>query len=129
MIGLLAIIFMSFGIFAVFTSLGSDKTWTWVCGAISVISFAILLGLAVWSNTCRTYEMHDVTVRLYYLDGSQEVRRFSGLHRDEPYLDCRGRIPFFCAGSVEIPCVSRFETIDERKYEVTGRELLKGGAL
>jgi hypothetical protein len=119
---ILLVFAVAFGMFAIMTIYG-DKAWAKACGAISIVCFVVAIGLGLWSNTCMTHKMHDVDVRLYYLDGSQEVLHFDGLYYGEPHLDCRGRIPFFCAGRVTIPCVSRFEIIGERIYEVKGRDL------
>ena len=113
---------IAFGFLAAMSYLDNNDKLTKMFGTAFGICFALAIGLSIWSGSERIYEMHDVTVRIYYLDGSQKVAHFDGLYDDEPFLWCR-RIPFFKAGDVVIPCVSRFEIIDERTYEMTGREL------
>lgn len=93
--------------------------------SIASLLVVVLLVRALWNCTGRTYRMHDVTVRVYYVDGSQKTIRLNCVSEDVPYIDGRSYTPCFVMGrGKHIPYIYRFDIIEERCYEMTGRELM-----
>ena len=94
--------------------------------ALAAILVLVMIGMVFWNSTGRTYRMHDVTVRVYYVDGSQKTIRLEGVSENIPYIDGRSHTPLFVMGRRygSIPYIDRFDIIEERRYEMTGNELM-----
>ena len=94
-----------------------------VLGMLAAAVMTGLLGYAWYNNTSRVYQMHDVKVRIYYLDGSTRDIALECVSKDIPYIDARSRLPDLVTDRGHIPCVDRFDILEERCYEMTGSEL------
>ena len=123
----MAILFcFAFGglLFAAFIELGCrNYRSATVLGSLAAVVMTGLLGCAWYNNTSRVYQMHDVKVRIYYLDGSTGDIYLERISKDIPYIDARSRLPDLVTGRGCIPCVDRFDVLEERCYEMTGTEL------
>ena len=93
------------------------------CGVLAAMVLIGLLSYAWYNNTSRVYQMHDVKVRIYYLDGSTRDIYLECVCKDIPYIDARSRLPDLVTGRGCIPCVDRFDILEERCYEMTETEL------
>lgn len=91
-----------------------------------VAAVALLASLVdiAWSMTGRRYEVHDVTLRVYYLDGSTKVLQADSVLADQmPYIDGYYGNIFLQIKGEYIRAIDRFELLTDTCYEVTGREL------
>lgn len=96
----------------------------------STLAFAVFIGLLCYTwhnNTSRVYQMHDVKLRIYYLDGSTRDINLECVSKDIPYIDARFKQPDLVIDRGRIPCVDRFDILEERCYEMTGSELRNKG--
>ena len=111
-------------LFAAFLEFSSrDYRSAAVLCLMAVVVMIGLLDYAWYNNTSRVYQMHDVKVRIYYLDGSTRDIYLECVCKDIPYIDARSRLPDLVTGRGCIPCVDRFDILEERSYEMTGTEL------
>lgn len=94
-----------------------------VCGTLAFAVFIGLLFYAWYNNTSRVYQMHDVKLRIYYLDGSTRDINLECVSKDIPYIDTRSKLPDLVIDRGHIPCVDRFDILEEQCYEMTGSEL------
>ena len=103
----------------------SDAKRTAIVLAIvaAVALLACLVDIA-WCMTGKRHEVHDVTIRVYYLDGSTQVLQADSVLADQmPYIDGYYGDIFLQIKGEYIRAIDRFELLTDTCYEVTGREL------
>ena len=102
----------------------AKRTATVLATVAAVALLACLVDIA-WCKTGERYEVHDVTLRVYYLDGSTKVLQADSVLADQ--LPCIKINPygnvFLHIKGERIPAIDRFELLTDTCYEVTGREL------
>lgn len=101
----------------------AKRTATVLATVAAVALLASLVDIA-WCMTGERYEVHDVTIRVYYLDGSTQVLQADSVLADQmpSIYCCRGSLYLRIKGET-IPAIDRFELLTDTCYEVTGREL------
>jgi hypothetical protein len=93
--------------------------------AVGGLCAVTIIGLCIWANTNKVYRVHDVTVRVYYLDGSQKLLHLERIPQNLPYIDSRGTKPYLVTGKGHIPYIDRFDVIEEKCYEMKGGDFNK----
>ena len=94
---------------------------------LTIVAAVALLGSIAdiaWSMAGKRYEVHDVTLRVYYLDGSTKVLQYDSVLADQmPYIDGYYGNIFLQIKGEYIRAIDRFDLLTDTCYEVTGREL------
>lgn len=94
---------------------------------LTIVAAVALLGSIAdiaWSMTGKRYEVHDVTLRVYYLDGSTKVLQYDSVLADQmPYIDGYYGNVFLEIKGYRIRAIDRFDLLTDTCYVVTGREL------
>lgn len=90
--------------------------------SLAGICIIAIIGIKIWSWTGRTYKMHDVTIRVYYFDGSQKLLHLEQIPQDLPRIDSRSSKPYLVTGKGNIPYIDRFDIVEERCYEMKGSD-------
>ena len=117
--------------FTALFAMASDSTRTAkILAALAAVALLAALVDIAWSTTGKRYEVHDVTLRVYYLDGSTQVLQADSVHADQlPSIEGYYGNVFLRIKGEMIRAIDRFELLTDTCYEVTGRELYwkKGG--
>lgn len=101
----------------------AKRTATVLATVAAVALLASIVDIA-WSMTDKRYEVHDVTLRVYYLDGSTKVLQADSVLADQmPYIDGYYGNIFLRIKGEYIRAIDRFDLLTDTCYEVTGREL------
>lgn len=119
------LVFAVASITALLELVSDDKRTAKVLATVAAVALLASLVDIAWSRTGRRYEVHDVTLRVYYLDGSTQVLQADSLlagqmpsirtiHYGNVFLHIKGE---------RIPAIDRFDLLTDTCYEVTGREL------